>query len=192
MEFQLCSRLPHSYLESKHGGVIQPPKRRRKLGGPVCCCCNVRRQCSWPHSSLLTLFEKTTCRIIGSRRYSADLPQEGLELPCQYIFRGDIDLVKKLKKLLATQACSRSGSDGPPPEKKIRTEDVDIIIVDDRLNSSTAWQSHFGIQLLDSDQPILQSEQLSAHHIDFAQEILKRQFPSICDLQSTLLLSTSH
>ena len=47
-----------------------------------------------------------TCKIIGSRRYSADLPQGGLELPCQYIFRGDIDLMKKLKKLLATQACN--------------------------------------------------------------------------------------
>ena len=50
----------------------------------------------------------------------------------------------------------------------------------------------FGIQLFDSDRLILQSEQLSVNHIDFAQEILKRQFPSICGLQSTLLLSTSH
>ena len=38
---------------------------------------------------------------------------------------------------------------------------------------------------------LLQSGQLSDNHIDFAQELLKKQFPSICGLQSTLLVSVS-
>ena len=65
-----------------------------------------------------------------------------------------------------------------------------MVIMDDfAIETSTSWLSHFGIQLLDSDRLILQSCQLSDNHIDFAQEILKQQFPSILGLQSTLLVS---
>ena len=62
---------------------------------------------------------RNTCKIIGSRHCSVDLSQGRLELPCQYTFRGDADLIKKLKKILEMQPCSRSGSkDGMSPEEK--------------------------------------------------------------------------
>ena len=31
----------------------------------------------------------------GTRQYSCDIPQKGLEIPCQYIFEGDMQKVKK-------------------------------------------------------------------------------------------------
>ena len=67
--------------------------------------------------------------------------------------------------------------------KKIKIE----MVVDDIIEDSTAsWLYNFGIQLLGSDRS---TERLSDNHIDYAQEILKQQFPSIFGLQSTLLVS---
>ena len=36
------------------------------------------------------------CRVIGTRRYSADLPQGGLEIPCTSLFEAKIKEIKKL------------------------------------------------------------------------------------------------
>ena len=42
------------------------------------------------------------CRISGTRRYSADLPQGGLEIPCTLLFatKENLKEIKKLKRLL--------------------------------------------------------------------------------------------
>ena len=37
------------------------------------------------------------CEISGDRRYSRDLPQGGMEIPCEYTFSGAYDLVDKTK-----------------------------------------------------------------------------------------------
>ena len=51
----------------------------------------------------LFLFRNVTidCFITRSRRYSADLPQGGLEVPCKLLFNGKREEIKKLKRLLA-------------------------------------------------------------------------------------------
>ena len=36
------------------------------------------------------------CRITDSHRYSADLPQGNLEIPCKLIFRGDKEEIAKV------------------------------------------------------------------------------------------------
>lgn len=41
-----------------------------------------------------------TCRITGSRRYSADLPQGGVEIPCTLLFEGQGNEIKKVIKLM--------------------------------------------------------------------------------------------
>ena len=41
-----------------------------------------------------------TCRVTGHRRYSADLWQEGLEVPCTLRFEGEVKEVAKLKKFM--------------------------------------------------------------------------------------------
>ena len=94
---------------------------------------NVPRLISAACSLFLRRLGTITCRIIGSRRYSADLSQGGLELPCHYIFSGDVILMAKLKKLLSTRALlaqpiSRSDlhiEAEPPPEKKMKTECIE-------------------------------------------------------------------
>ena len=44
------------------------------------------------------------CRVIGSRQYSAGLPQGGLEIPCLLTFKGLSKEIKKLKKHLPAVA----------------------------------------------------------------------------------------
>ena len=39
------------------------------------------------------------CRVTGSRRYSADLIQGGMEIPCVLLFSGSTKEIKKVKKL---------------------------------------------------------------------------------------------
>ena len=41
------------------------------------------------------------CIITGPRRYSADLPQGRLEVPCKLLFNGKHEEIKKFKRLLA-------------------------------------------------------------------------------------------
>ena len=124
-----------------------------------------------------------TCTITGSRRYSS-------ELPCKYTFSGDDVVLRKVAKLLTAQKSEPATTDSePPPEKKVK---IEVVNVDDGIENSPAmctWLYNFGIQLFDSDRSILQSECLSDNHMDFAQEILKQQFPSILGLHSTLLVS---
>lgn len=40
-----------------------------------------------------------TCTVVGRRRYSADLVQGGLEIPCTILFRGTQKEINKLKTL---------------------------------------------------------------------------------------------
>ena len=48
-----------------------------------------------------------SCEITGRRKYSRDLPQGGLEVPCVLTFKGDEKEIKKLVKLFTVkdQAC---------------------------------------------------------------------------------------
>ena len=49
-----------------------------------------------------------TCRIIGRRRYSRDLVQGGLEVPCTLVFKGDPTRVDKVKGLLNKKTISQA------------------------------------------------------------------------------------
>ena len=55
-------------------------------------------------SKICSLFLKRggyiRCHVIGSRRYSADLPQGGLEIPCTLLFKGQSKEIYKLKQCL--------------------------------------------------------------------------------------------
>ena len=39
------------------------------------------------------------CRVSGNRRYSADLPQGGLEIPCSVMFKAKPKEIKKIRRL---------------------------------------------------------------------------------------------
>jgi hypothetical protein len=55
-------------------------------------------------SKLYTLFMRNCgsirCVVTGTRRFSLDLPQGGLEIPCHLLFEGKVKIIKKLKKRL--------------------------------------------------------------------------------------------
>ena len=40
------------------------------------------------------------CKVTGNRRYSSDLPQGSMEIPCSLCFTGCDDLLKKLSTLV--------------------------------------------------------------------------------------------
>ena len=77
------------------------------------------------------------CTITGSRRFSADLPQGGLEVHCKLKFSGETKFVEKIRKLLtptisndAPTSVDVKASTIPPPEKKRKVASDDIIIID--------------------------------------------------------------
>lgn len=55
-------------------------------------------------SRICSLFLKRggliSCQVNGRRRYSRDLPQGGLEIPCDLLFTAKSEEIKKLKRLL--------------------------------------------------------------------------------------------
>ena len=61
---------------------------------------HVPKQISSICSSFLRRGGTVFCKVTGSRRYSADLPQGGLEIPCKFIFTGISKDIEKVKKLI--------------------------------------------------------------------------------------------
>ena len=55
---------------------------------------------SWTCSLFLRRGNSITCHVAGHRRYSANLPQGGLEVPCTLRFEGELKKVAKLKKFV--------------------------------------------------------------------------------------------
>ena len=80
-----------------------------------------------PHaiSTLCNLFLSRggiiTCTVTGIRKHSDDLPQGGLEVPCQLTFRGDEPAIDKVKKLLPYKPKDQPDLDQPKdkPQKTI-------------------------------------------------------------------------
>ena len=112
-----------------------------------------------------------TCRVTASRRYSGDLPQGGLEIPCLLTFKGTMKDIAKITRLVKYALSSPTdASDEQPPKKKKRCDSPD----------STSCAEAEGVII---------GEKLSDIHINFAQQLLKQQFPQLNGLKSTLLQS---
>ena len=133
------------------------------------------------------------CRVTGSRPFSEDLVQGGLEIPYVIIFEGDAKYTEKAKKLvesaLATTTTALLAS------KKRKLSDVPTVLPGTREDSTQkltkVWVQLTGIALTITDKEhILAGEKLNDHHINMAQSLLKRQFSEITGLKSTLLQAT--
>ena len=59
-----------------------------------------------------------TCQVTGSRRYSADLVQGGLEIPCLYTFSGSIKDVQTIRNLISHCVKPAVCSDAAPKPSK--------------------------------------------------------------------------
>ena len=125
------------------------------------------------------------CRITGSRRYSRDLMQGGLEVPCTLVFNGVGDNISKAKQLLESALVDRPIADDEEtfmlPKKKAR-------IQFSSQKGSLVWVQLEGITLKTEDKAIIANgEKMHDLIIDMAQRLLKKQFPNLLGLQSTLL-----
>ena len=118
--------------------------------------------------------------MTGSRHYSKDLLQGGLEILCVLTSQGSAKEIAKAEKLIRSTLVSDSqitkpsvqhGSDSPQSENR-------------KLNVPGEYK--IGTQELDP-QRILDGEKLSEQHIHQAQFLIKSQFPQLNGLQLTLL-----
>lgn len=141
--------------------------------------------------------------MTGSRQYSEDLPQGGLEIPCVLTFEGNAKHTAKAKKLLETTLTTTATD--LPASKKRKLSDVPVVLpatseilpatsevlpaTSERASELTSeWVQHAGIVLERTEKEhILTGEKLNDSHINMAQGLLKRQFSEVTGLNSTLL-----
>lgn len=132
------------------------------------------------------------CRVTGSRRYSEDLVQGGLEIPCVLIFEGDAKHTAKAQKLIesaldVTASVALKDTTNLPASKKRQLNE------DRPEPRNEKWLQLDSIVLTKTDKDhIMAGEKLNDLHIDVAQALLKQQFPSISGLQSPLLQQKKH
>ena len=163
-------------------------------------------------SSTCSLFMRRggviTCKITDpQKRYSRDLEQGGLEIPCSLIFQGDRELLEKARKLLLLSEKSTSvvkpsktshkikqepeqETDVAPEAKRIKVEPPTTESLSSINVPAVVWASCAGtkIKLYQDDKVLLEENQrLNDKHINFAQAMLRGQFPQCDGLQNTLL-----
>ena len=107
-----------------------------------------------------------TCQVTGPRQYSSDLAQGGLELPCAYTLSGPSKEIGKVKRLLmCAPEIKKEKNEDPPVVNRVKLED--LTECDRRI--------------------IVGNKMLNDRHINFAQKLLRSQFPAVNGLGHTLL-----
>ena len=152
---------------------------------------HVPRKISAACSMFLRRGGSISCQVTESKRYSADLPQGGLEMPCMLVFVGSAKDAAKVEKLVrgALPPIVKDQQQVPlPPSKMAKIQDT---CVDSKVSQpSKVWLQLNDIVLRNSDKDIVISGGwLSDLHINYAQRLLKRQFPKLNGLKLTLYQS---
>ena len=111
------------------------------------------------------------CRVTASRRYSGDLPQWGLEIPCMLTFEGGAKDIAKASKHVryALSTSPETSTKEPNPETSSQDEPPKKMKHDSQDDGTS-----------------VSNEKLSDLHINLAQQLLKQQFPQLNGLQCTL------
>ena len=137
-----------------------------------------------------------TIQTPGGRRYSADLPQGGLEILCTIAFEGFGKDVQKLKRLITSALTPTAASQSFQPDnkkRKISSALTPTAAADSVVDSHTEeWVRCGCLILTHHDRSILLTRnELSDEHIDFAHSLLRSQFQVLNGLQSTFFQSHS-
>lgn len=171
------------------------------------------------------------CIIDGSRRYSADLPKGGLEVPCTLRFLiSELEFCKKSETmvsaaLLNTSFCvitstaksqeSEAAEIQTGVQREVMVVKKEPAVAEQLMPTSSKTLDASSSQPMDTmessivvdgvvcsppkkrqkkfdEEKIIMGEKLTDLEIDFAQRILKAQFPQINGLQSTLLQAKPH
>ena len=157
---------------------VQQPESRQTIVG------HLPRKISAACSMFVRKGGTITCTISGERRYSGDLPQGGLEVPCYLSFVGSPTLIEKLTKALTVALPSGNCRVGDPPERK--KQKIDIT----KPSESEEWlyleSCHLKLNIEDK-LAIERQERLNDKHMNFAQALLQSQYPDVEGLCCTLL-----
>ena len=98
------------------------------------------------------------CKVTGSRRYSRDLPQGGLEVPCTLKFQGSTKDIDKVKKLLeAAPTTTPVVTPQAPPTKKRKLDSAGT------EGEPQRWVQHGEILLSTEDKAGIISGQQQQH-----------------------------
>lgn len=162
------------------------------MRGPTTVIGHVPRKISSICSLFLRREGSITCQVSGSRRFSDDLVQGGLEIPCVLRFEGDTKVTAKAKRLVESALLAPTVD--LLASKKRKVEDASTVLPDTTEDcSSEVTEKEWvrfgkGLVLTFADREhILAGEKLNDRHINLAQNMLKQQFSEIGGLQSTLL-----
>ena len=146
-----------------------------------------------PSLSICALFLRRngsiTCQVTGSRRYSDDLAQGGLEVPCVLCFDGDAKVTTKAKKLVESALATAGVDTLPNKQRRVADPAVEPDTAEDSSPEAMKEWVQFGrgiVLTIADKERILAGEKLDDRHISFAQSLIKKQFPEIAGLRSTL------
>ncbi len=131
------------------------------------------------------------CEVISEKRYSRDLPQGGLEIPCLLYFSGNSSecktSAKNVEKLLkiAMEGCLLKKPNKTPDSTKIDPPPTQ------ENKDESCWIKHAERTVLtfEDKDAISTGEWLSDVHINFSQELLRKQYGDENSFHSTLLLT---
>lgn len=124
------------------------------------------------------------CTVTGAQYYSADLPQGGLEVPCELRFQGSSQDIAISQKLLVPARSSGTITNASvkhtpveQPRRKLRC-DPDVVMVEDMvLNSENQLAPQLSLNQIDlsiADKEITrEGKQSTDKHDAYAQAILK-------------------
>ena len=194
-----CEREP----DNAHDNYAVSVLKRRQIVG------HVPRAISRPCSVFIRNGGIIKCTVTGSHRYSADLEQGGMEIPCTYCFIGDESWLRKLSSLFRAKKCGATAVDGSKGCcTVVKLEEVECIssahknktIVDLSANTSCTGETAEDDMWVKCDRQILyiankeiieSGLELTDKHIQYAQYLLKKQFSTIGGLSSTLFQNQS-
>ena len=146
---------------------------------------------------------KIACQVTGRRRYSSDLPQGGLEVPCKLTFytrnKSEADKTEKLIKNSLSKAIadaitavdariSNLPATSTSAPQYVSTDvstsiSLTSINLDDDVEQPAKKQKTGNKEV----EEIIMGNELSDLHINMAQNLLKAQFPEFNGFRSTLL-----
>ena len=123
-----------------------------------------------------------SCVVMGTRWYSYDLPQGNMEMMCLLKFCGNNNIVQKVKKLL-----QEKDKDIPIAEVPLKELPTKIF----KSSESSSMGSRAASGKADVWATLQNGDELSDKRMQFAQKLIKEQFPLIGGVCSTLLQDKS-
>ena len=131
-----------------------------------------------------------TCRVTGTRKYSTDLPQGGLEIPCDLTFTGAQNDTSKLKRIFDVAASLNEKMIKPSEkiEREVGTKDVKRRRTHSEDSPQQLWVRINGTSFslsCDDYNILFGGMELTDKHINASQLLLKAQFPSVQGLGLT-------